>query len=46
MTLDTVQQRLLLIGGAGRNAKRLADFWLIEPPRKGSSNNKALAVQL
>jgi len=46
MTLNTVQQKLLLIGGCGTNTKCLSDFWLIEPPRKGSSSNKALAVQL
>ena len=46
MTLDAVQQKLLLIGGYGNIIKRLADFWLIEPPRKGSSSSKALAVQL
>ena len=46
MTLNTVQQKLLLIGGRDNNWKPLADFWLIEPPRKGSSSSKALAVQL
>ena len=35
MTLDAVQQKLLLIGGEGNNGKRLADFWLIDPSRKG-----------
>ena len=43
MTLDAVQQKLLLIGGKN-NGKFLADFWLIEPLR--SDRCKALAVQL